>query len=239
MDDPEVLGRQPGFSGEVVLRRRGSGDEAVEELIVSGAFAMDSVDTVSERELADLAIPPGHPADRVLVGGLGLGYTVHQLLQHPVGQVDVVEIEAPLVAWARAGVTQMLGGVAADPRVSLHVCDIKAVLLGEAAAPTGPWNAIVLDVDNGPNFLIHIANATLYDPELLTAAYQQLRPGGILAVWSQSRAPDFHHVCRSVSADAVEHVVVTRRGQRELEYAIYTLVRPLSDPGSGSARMGQ
>jgi spermidine synthase len=228
VDDRLELGRAQGVAGEVVLRRRDSDDHEIEELIVNGTFAMDSVDTASERRLADVAFQADRSVRDVLVGGLGLGYTAAAVLRRNVRRVDVVEIQLPLVVWARAGLTPTLAAVAADPRVRLHIADIADVLLGRAGDPAGPWDAILLDVDNGPDFLIHDQNAGLYTPTLLAAAYRCLQPGGTLAIWCQSLAPELYQLCRSISATAAEHRVHTRRGDREWEYAIYSLTSPCS-----------
>ena len=135
-DVPETIARHTGPRGEVVLRRRGTGDDAVDELIVNGAFAMDSAETGSEQALADLA----WPGATVLVGGLGLGFTVTALLDGRVGSVDVVEIEDALVEWAYEGATPRLGRIARDPRVRLWVADVRAVLTepSPGSSPPGP-----------------------------------------------------------------------------------------------------
>ena len=207
METVETLGRHNGAHGEVVLRRRFGFGPAVEELIVNGAFAMDSSETTTERILGELVVESATSTTsrpRLLVGGLGLGYTVSEILAvaDSVGvemEIDVVEIEECLIDWARAGVTTTLAAAAADPRVCLHAADIRSILTGlpgggsrsgEAelsTGPFGPWDGIVLDVDNGPDFLIHGTNRALYTESGLQAAYKQLTVGGILAIWCQGR----------------------------------------------------
>ncbi|MBT9256353.1 hypothetical protein KMZ32_17580 [Phycicoccus sp. MAQZ13P-2] len=221
MDEPPVtLARAGTPAGEVVLRR----DEGVLQLVVDGVFAMDTVDVSTERVLADEALRH-HPAPaRVLVGGLGLGFTTRAVLADPrVRHVDVVELAAPLVAWARAGLVEELAGLEGE-RCALHVADVADVLAGRAA-PDGPWDLVLLDVDNGPDFLVHTANAALYEPDSLAVARRVLRPGGRLAVWSSHRAPALLEALRSVAepGDAVAEVVLpVRRDGRELEYALYS-----------------
>ena len=222
-DEPVILGRAETPRGEVVLRRRGD----VEELVVNGAFAMDSSETHSERELGRIA----GGAPRVLVGGLGLGHTVVAVLDEAdrlglAVRVDVVELEADLVAWAREGRTATLARVAADPRVHLHVGDVAAVLGGRRREVTGPWDAILLDVDNGPDFLIHAQNDVLYSPPGLRSAYARLAPAGVLAIWCQAPSPTLLEALRGVDASAEEARHTVRRGDRRFTYAVATVRRP-------------
>ena len=214
-DGPVTLGRATGPHGEVLLRRRGE----VEELVVNGVFAMDSSETRTERELARLAAG----AARVLVGGLGLGYTAAELLDGDVAALDVVELEDCLVRWAGQGLTPTLGRVARDPRVRLWTADVGAVLAGRADQPAGPWDAVLLDVDNGPDFLIHDANAALYAEPALRAAYARLAPGGVLALWSQGRSPALLAALTDLGGAVAEHAFAVRREGRDLEYVVYTV----------------
>jgi spermidine synthase len=224
METLRTLGRSFGPRGEVVLRlRRGAGAE-VEELVVNGVFAMDSTDTETERRLATLALTGPGPV-RVLVGGLGLGYTAAELLGRGADHVDVVEIEPELVEWAYAGLTPTLATVARDPRVGLHTADVAAVLTGAHPGLPGPWDSIVLDVDNGPDFLIHDANAGLYRPAGLAAAYERLTEGGVLAIWCQGPAPGLHAALGRLSPSAQPHPFRRVREGRTLEYVIYTVTR--------------
>jgi spermidine synthase len=226
-EEPVTLGRAQTPRGEVVLRRRGSGADAVEELVVNGAFAMDSTETHSERELGRVAAG----APRVLVGGLGLGYTVAAVLDEadrlgPAVRVDVVELEEALVGWAREGRTATLARVAADSRVRLHVGDVAAALAGLPDQPRGPWDAILLDVDNGPDFLIHAQNDALYAEPGLRDAYARLAPAGVLAIWCQAPSPPLLDALRRVDPSAAEARHGVQREGRTFVYAIDTVRRP-------------
>jgi spermidine synthase len=142
----------------------------------------------SEEELAERALlrlpDPGSP--RVLVGGLGMGFTLARALAllGPDAVVDVVEIVPEVVTWNRELLGHLSGHPLRDARVVLQVADVAAVIRGTRAA----WDAILLDVDNGPEGLTSAANDQLYGDAGLAAACAALRPGGVLAVWSA--APD-------------------------------------------------
>jgi spermidine synthase len=235
MEQVEMIARHDGPRAEVVLRRRHSEGRTVEELIINGVFAMDSSETSSERLLADLAVP-NRRGQRVLVGGLGLGYTVTAISAKNVDAIDVVEIEKCLIDWTRQGATATLATVASDPRVRLHAGDIRLVLEGSSKPPRGPWDAIVLDVDNGPDFLIYSENSGLYTEAGLRAAYAQLAPGGILAIWCQRLSPPLADALHRTAPTACEHVTEVSRGERRLSYAIYTLSRPKDFFGRDKAR---
>ncbi len=211
--DYRILGRADTAAGEVVVRRR----DAAVELIVNGVFAMDTTEVSSELALADAAgLPPG----RVLVGGLGLGFTAVRLLENGATTVDIVERAAPLLEWARAGLTPQLAQVAGDPRVRLHHADIR----GFVATTRQAWDAVVLDVDNGPSFLIHEDNAAVYGQDFLGTCLGRLAPGGRLLVWCETASPSLEVALGRV-AGTVEaiHVPVTRDG-RSFAYTLYRAV---------------
>jgi spermidine synthase len=225
MEMVQTVARHDGPRGEVVLRRRSGTGSDVDELIVNGVFAMDSSETLTERALADLALA-GEGPSRVLLGGLGLGYTAARLLAADVDHLDVVEIEDCLVGWANAGLTPTLATVARHPRVALHAADVATVLDGRWPGLRGPWNAIVLDVDNGPDFLIHGSNSALYTPSSLAAAYGELAGGGTLVIWCQGPAPVLLDRLRAISASARPHTDERVRHGRRLSSVIYTVTRP-------------
>ncbi|GAA1427632.1 hypothetical protein GCM10009616_05320 [Microlunatus lacustris] len=225
MDELRTLGHGVGGQGETVLReRRRPSGEVVQELVVNGVFAMDSTETTSERELAGFA---AGARGAVLVGGLGLGYTAAAVLDGEPGpaRLDVVELDPHLVSWARQGVTPLLARVAEDPRTRLHVGDVAVTLTGRGPV-TGPWEAILLDVDNGPDFLIHTGNAGLYEDVTLAAAAGRLAPGGVLALWCQGEAPELLARLRRLDGCAHEHRYAVRREGRSFSYVVLTLRRP-------------
>ena len=198
---------------------------STEELIINGVFAMDSSETSTERLLGELAVPSGR-AERVLVGGLGLGYTVAEISAKDVGAIDVMEIEQCLIDWAHQGITATLAAAGSDSRIRFHAADVSLAFQRSYDGLAGQWDAIVLDVDNGPDFLIHGENRALYTEAGLRAAYAQLAPGGTLAIWCQRPVPPLLAVLARVAASTCEHIIEVSRGERRLRYAIYTLSRP-------------
>ncbi|WP_088281608.1 hypothetical protein [Kineosporia sp. A_224] len=217
---PTTLARARDAHGEVVLRRR---PPATYELVVNGVFAMDTVDVATEELLATLALEraaaAGGDGRTVLVGGLGLGFTTRRVLADPeVTSVVVAELHGPLVDWTRAGLVPPAAGLLDDPRVQVVVADVRDVVIG---SPPASLDAVLLDVDNGPDFLVHDGNGALYDAPFLRLAATRLRPGGVLAVWSASPSPRVRAALEEVlgSCDEVLHLV--EREGRTFTYALY------------------
>lgn len=218
MDELTTLGFDDSDGFDIALRRRGRSEdpEAIVELIVNGMFAMDTTDASSEVALADI-VP--NDASCVLVGGLGLGFTAGALLDRlPHCRVTVVELSGALITWARANLVDNLTRVADDPRATLVHADVKDVLRDA----THSWDAILLDVDNGPSFLVHDHNAPLYEPDLLSSAIARLSPGGLLAVWCERVSAQLDARLRELSSDVGAVTVGVDRDGHHIDYAIHT-----------------
>jgi spermidine synthase len=138
----------------------------------------------SEEALATLGCAKfGGKADAtILIGGLGMGFTLRaaQAVLPPTARIVVAELVPEIVAWAKGPLAHLFGDSLDDPRVSIALGDVRAPI----AAPARPYDAILLDVDNGPDGLIHAANDRLYGAGGLRAAHAALAPGGMLAIWS-------------------------------------------------------
>ena len=210
-DDVHQLARADTPHGEIALRRRGE----VVELIVNGVFAMDSAEVTSELALADAV---GDQPGVVVVGGLGLGFTAARLLANGARFVHGVELARPLIDWALAGVTEQLERVAHDPRVRLHHADIAEWL----PRRDDSFDAILLDVDNGPGFLIHDHNARVYAADWLAGAVARLAPGGLLVIWSEGAAPQLARALAELG-QLTERIVTVEREGRRFGYALYLL----------------
>lgn len=194
--------------GELVLRR----DGAHHEIVSNGTFLMDTRDGRSERELVRAALRGTPSRAAVLIGGLGVGFSLVEALHSPaVGAVTVVEIEPAVLRWNR---THLGTAALDDPRVTVAVADLGAFL---AAGDTG-FDAVCLDVDNGPEWTVTDANAALYGDPGLDAVDRRLAPGGTLAVWSAGAARDFETRLRSRYARVEVLEVPVPRGEPDVVY---------------------
>jgi spermidine synthase len=185
MHETTVVERAAGRCGELLLLRRGEHYE----IVANGVFLMDTRGGASERlhvtAAADRMPPPG----RMLIGGLGVGFSLAAALAHPaVGEVHVVERESAVLRWNRGPLAPVNQHALRDPRVRTYVTDVVDWLAG---APDCSLDAICLDVDNGPEWLVTPGNAWLYADGGLRTAARVLSPGGVLTVWSAAPAPDF------------------------------------------------
>lgn len=215
-----TLARADGVLGELVLRRTGDGGV---ELLSGGVFLMDDGDTSTERALAARVLDHSGGTDlHVVVGGLGLGFTAAAALDHArVARVTVVEVEPVLVGWVRDGLVPATTGVLDDVRVEVLVGDVADVL---PTLPPRSADAVLLDVDNGPGFLVHPRNAAVYRAPFLAAAAAVLRPGGRVAVWSADPAPALADALTAVTGGCTEERLVVRRAGRDLDYWLYVSV---------------
>jgi spermidine synthase len=175
----EIVDRARAPDGtELVLARRG--DEWV--VRAAGRVLMSSRVHGSEEALARLALARVARPRTVLVGGLGLGFTLRAALDRlqPDARAIVAELSHALVAWNRGPVAELAGRPLEDPRVRLQIGDVA----GRIAEARGAFDAILLDVDNGPSALAHPENDALYGKRGVAACRDALRAGGVLAVWS-------------------------------------------------------
>lgn len=216
----EKLAHETAADGTLLeLRRRGD-----EYLIVAGGHdLMSNRDEGSSRALADLGCdwaragrkPPERP--RVLVGGLGMGYTLRAALDlvGPHGRVDVAELNPVVIDWNRSHLACLADAPLDDPRCQLLCEDVRESLAnathrGQAAR----YDAILLDVDNGPDALAHPDNDAIYGSRGLAAARDALVPGGVLGVWSFSDDRKFVRRMERAGFEArAERVSASRDGR--------------------------
>jgi len=197
----EVLAYSDSPIGAICLRRRellARPGTMVTEITVDQMLLMSSYHTASERALSSRALRRhgGTEGLRVLVGGLGLGYTAHEALKSAaVTRVDVVEFLPQVIGWMKNGLVPLSDELNSEPRYSAMEGDVYAML---AAAPELQYDLILIDVDHAPDEPLADANAAFYTEAGLRAAKEHLRPGGLLGVWSYADSSPFATALRTV-----------------------------------------
>ena len=212
----------PDGGGELRLMRRGE-----EFVIFAGADAlMNSRSSGSEKALGTMVCAglSDRPAPHVLIGGFGMGFTLRAALDAlgPKARVTVSELVPAVIAWARGPLAHLGGDGLDDPRTKLREGDVAA-MIGEAH---GEYDAILLDVDNGPHGLSRPANDRLYDARGLAAARRALKPGGVLAVWSSAKDPAFTPRLRRAGYDVREAHVRSSGGRKGERHIIWLAASP-------------
>jgi spermidine synthase len=200
---PRILidtARIPDSDEELRLMKRGN-----EFSIMLGQNElMNSRLSGSEEALARLACNRivKTPAARMLIGGLGMGFSLRAALSQLERDAEIVvaELIPSVLAWAKGPMAGIFGDCLADPRVSVRIADVRDVI----GASVARFDAIVLDVDNGPEGLVREANEALYSAKGLQAARRALQPSGVLAVWSSGHNPAFSHRLRESGFDVEE-----------------------------------
>jgi spermidine synthase len=203
----------PGNGGKLQLYQR---NDEFSISIAGGGVLMNTRAHGSEEALAELACRriAGHSRPRVLIGGLGMGFTLAAALRHlgPDAEVVVAELVPAVVKWNRGPLGEHAGHPLRDQRATVRESDVAKLLREERRA----YDAILLDVDNGPEGLTRKKNDWLYTLDGLTAAFAVLRPKGILAVWSAGPDPAFTDRLRKVGFQVQQTRVRARSNKGEL-----------------------
>ncbi|MFG2057502.1 spermidine synthase [Micromonospora sp. NPDC048930] len=206
-----VVDRVRTGRGELVLRRSGEHFE----IVSNGVFLMDTRAGTSERLLVREALTLVRPAARVLIGGLGVGFSLAEAVASRVpAEIVVLEIEEALIAWHRGHLAGVSGDALRDPRVRVVNQDILSWLRSTDEV----FDAICLDVDNGPDWTVFQGNAALYDPDGTALLRDRLADGGVLAVWSASAAPAYAARLAAMIGPVSTHLVPVPRGEPDVVY---------------------
>jgi spermidine synthase len=202
----QVLARHEGADGVVVLRRAANAIE----LVTPGGFAMSShLGGRSEQLQVELTLAAVPEPRRLLLGGLGLGFGLRRAVEdRGLDSIEVVEIEPVLLQWHHAHLGHLTGAALADPRVTVRIGDVAEVLPQHER----DLDAIALDVDNGPEWLLRPANAVLYLPPSLSAMAAALCDDGAASVWGSVRSPRLVASLATVFTHIDEHAVPVPRG---------------------------
>jgi len=208
--------KTPDGGQELRLKQRG----AEFSIMLGTNELMNSRLSGSEEALAKLSCDRianrGQP--KILIGGLGMGFTLRAALAE-LGDdagITVAELVPAVVAWARGPMAAVFAGCLDDPRVTVCEADVGHMIRSDKAA----WDAILLDVDNGPEGIVYKGNDALYGAAGLGAARAALKPGGVLAVWSQG--PDSGFARRLKQAGfAVDEVKTRANGKRGARHVIW------------------
>lgn len=208
---PRELLDEAALPGGGSLRLFRRGDEY--SIMLGPNELMNSRRSGSEEALAELVagrLGAGADRPRVLIGGLGMGFTLRAALAafRATAEIVVAELVPAVIAWAKGPLAHLHAGSLDDPRVTIVEGDVA-----ETIAAAAPWDAILLDVDNGPDAITVETNYRLYTAEGLAAARAALRPGGLLALWSAAPDPAFAARLRRAGFAVEEHVARAVRGR--------------------------
>ena len=211
-----TLASVPTEEGALELRQRGDAEFLI---VVGGRVLMTSVARRSEEALAQLAFADAArraaPA-RVLIGGLGMGFTLRAALDLlPAGaEVVVAELNPDVVAWCRGPLAAVTGDAIGDPRVRVEVGDVARVI---AAAPPGRYDAILIDLYEGPNAATQRADDPCYGAAALARTRAALAPGGVFGVWAEEHDAAFARRFAG-TFDASTHRIGGGGGRRHIVY---------------------
>jgi spermidine synthase len=199
------------------------------EVCYDGLVLMSSRTHGSEDELARLAFAKVPHATTVLIGGLGLGFSLRAALDllGSRGKVVVAEQSPSVVEWNRTHVGGLAGRPTEDPRVTVRVGDVRQRIAEASAA----WDVILLDVDNGPAALVHDANAGLYDAAGIVACHVALKRGGALAVWATGPDDDYLRRLRRSGFEASAARVAPRPGAGGRKHVVFVALKAPSARG--------
>ena len=214
--------RVPGAGVELRLMQRGSEFS----MMLGSNELMSSRLSGSEEALATLACKRIEAVRRpqLLIGGLGMGFTLRAALAvlGPGARIVVAELVPAVIAWARGPMADLFGDSLDDPRASIRSADVVEVIQSQPSA----FDAILLDVDNGPEALIRRANDALYNPKGLKAIRRALRTGGVLAVWSSGPNGSFSRRLRDAGFDVNEVGVRATTRRSGAHHVIWFATRP-------------
>jgi spermidine synthase len=200
--------------GALELRRRR--DDWL--MLIDGRVLMNSFSRSSEEQLAWLGLERlgERPARRVLVSGLGMGFTLRALLDRvpPTTQITVAELNPVVVEWCRGPLGPATDDAIQDPRVQVNIGDVADLIAG---VPKGAFDLILLDLYEGPNSASQRADDPFYGPKALARVHSALAPGGVVGIWSEDADAPFERRLAAARFDVTKHSI-GKGGRRHIVY---------------------
>ena len=215
---------------EIILRNKGE----LYEIRFNGMELMSSFNHRSERILAERTLLLlGRPARKVLIGGLGLGFTLRAALDRLGARaaVTVCEIVPEIVEWNRHHLGHLAGHPLRDPRVEIRVGDVMT-MLNDARED---YDVVLMDTDNGPDFLVRATNGDLYEDCGLRAVWRSLDPAGVAAFWSATISPEFEKRLGALQWNWRRDDIGLVEGRPDAVHHIYVATRHEADPARPGA----
>ena len=224
-----------GPHARLTLHRRGEGAGAEWSIRSGGIELMNSRLSGSERALAERAAGdprgPGRNAARVLVGGLGMGYTLAEAVRvFPDAQIAVAEISHKVIEWNRSVLADVAGRPLDSDRIEVRQEDVGATLAAAAEDPASRFSVVLLDVDNGPEALSQPSNEALYSTPGLSRLAGAIAPGGLVAFWSAGPSDAFERRMGRAGWAFERHRVSPRAdGKGRARHWVWVAARPRSE----------
>ncbi|WP_066194150.1 spermidine synthase [Gracilibacillus timonensis] len=208
---PDIIERVRTPRGDIQLQKR----DSHYEIISNGTFLMATYNGESERLLVSAALKNTKAPRHVLIGGLGVGFSLAEALRHKqVARVTVIEIEEAIIQWNRTHLATISNHALTDARTNL----IQADLLDWMNTATDRFDVICLDIDNGPDWTVTNSNADLYQANTLRSLVELLSVNGVLAFWSAHSSKDFVHKLKKYFAEVQEIPVPQEKGEPDYIY---------------------
>ncbi|CAN5776904.1 hypothetical protein BH11MYX3_BH11MYX3_18520 [soil metagenome] len=203
------------IDGVMELRQRGDSDFLI---MIDGRVLMNSFSRSSEEALSRLGLAhlAGAKSPRVLVGGLGMAFTLRAALDvlPPAAEVVVAELNENVLAWCQGPLGPATGNAVADPRVTVQLIDVAELI---ASSPAGRFDAILLDLYEGPNDASQGRNDPFYSVAALARQRAALAPGGVLAVWSEDADAPYEKRFKAAGFEVTKHAIGTG-GRKHIVY---------------------
>lgn len=203
---------------EVVLWEEEINGVSEFELVINGVFIMASYNHLSSELLVRHAVKPGISNQAILIGGLGMGYTVKEACSFSeVNRIDVVEIEPVIVEWNRTWLKELNGNCLEDARIRV----IEEDFYHYVQKCEHSYDLISMDIDNGPMMLVNEQNERVYQAQFFEKISSMLKPTGVFAIWSCDYDEALEQEVRLVFGDCTVEEIIEEHSQRQVPYYLY------------------